>query len=320
MKLEQSDESYLFSTTNIPDVFFSEYLSQSSGDFIKVYLYILYLSKYNKDIKLNDLSKRLSLAFPIIQEAIKYWEALGAITKKGTGFIVNNIQEIELHKLYKPKVELSTEDIEKNEKNKLRASAIDTINNSFFQGLMSTSWYTNIGLWFDKYGFDEQVMVALFSYCFKRSAMHENYLSAVADTWSKNNVKTFNDLELYFQKQQEFQKIQNYIQKKLRISRPLTEFEQGYIEKWIVDYGYPLDVIELALKRTTARANFSFDSLDREISGWYDRNLKTTDEIQNFIVESKNQMKNKKELEKKVKSANFEQRQYDNLDTLYANN
>ena len=320
MKLEQSDESYLFSTTSIPDVFFSEYLSQSSGDFIKVYLYLVYLSKYNKDVKLNDLSKRLSLTFPIIQEAIAYWEAIGVITKKGTGFVINNLQEIELHKLYKPKVELSTEDIDRNEKNKFRASSIDTINNSFFKGLMTEFWYMKIGLWFDKYGFDEQVMVALFSYCYNRSAMHEKYMQAVADTWFKNNVKTFSDLELFFQKQQESQKIQNSIQKKLRMTRPLTEFEQGYIEKWTVDYGYPLDVINIALKRTTARANFSFDSLDREISDWHDRNLKTCDEIQNFIVESKNQMKNKKELEKKVKNANFEQRQYDNLDKLYANN
>ena len=51
MKLEQNDESLLFSTTKIPDIFFSEYLSQASGDFIKVYLYILFLSKYGKDIK-----------------------------------------------------------------------------------------------------------------------------------------------------------------------------------------------------------------------------------------------------------------------------
>ena len=56
MKLEQNEETSLFSTTNIPDIFFSEYLSQSTGDAIKVYLYILFLSKYGKDIKLNDLS------------------------------------------------------------------------------------------------------------------------------------------------------------------------------------------------------------------------------------------------------------------------
>ena len=59
MKLEQNDKSMLFSNTEIPDVFFSEYLSSANGDYIKVYLYILFLSKYDKDIKINDLSKKL---------------------------------------------------------------------------------------------------------------------------------------------------------------------------------------------------------------------------------------------------------------------
>ncbi len=59
MKLEQNDKSMLFSNTEIPDVFFSEYLSSANGDYIKVYLYILFLSKYDKDIKINDLSKNL---------------------------------------------------------------------------------------------------------------------------------------------------------------------------------------------------------------------------------------------------------------------
>ena len=44
------------------------------GDFIKVYLYILFLSKYNKDVNINDLSKKLSIQYPVIQEALKYWE------------------------------------------------------------------------------------------------------------------------------------------------------------------------------------------------------------------------------------------------------
>ena len=42
MKLEQNDKSMLFSNTEIPDVFFSEYLSSANGDYIKVYLYILF--------------------------------------------------------------------------------------------------------------------------------------------------------------------------------------------------------------------------------------------------------------------------------------
>ena len=55
MKLEQNEKPLLFSETLIPDVFFSEYLTQIPGDYIKIYLYMVFLSKYNKDIKINDL-------------------------------------------------------------------------------------------------------------------------------------------------------------------------------------------------------------------------------------------------------------------------
>ena len=61
MKLETSDKSILFSHTEISDVFFTEYLSQASGDYIKVYLCLVFLAKYDKDIKVNDLCKTLPL-------------------------------------------------------------------------------------------------------------------------------------------------------------------------------------------------------------------------------------------------------------------
>ena len=55
MKLVQSDTPLLFSETVIPDIFFAEYLPQMPANCVKVYLYIIFLSKYQKDIKLNDL-------------------------------------------------------------------------------------------------------------------------------------------------------------------------------------------------------------------------------------------------------------------------
>ena len=116
MKLEQKDTSFIFSTTQIPDIFFTEYLPCTNGDFIKVYLYMVFLSKYNKDIKVNGLSKSLNLPVKVIQDACSYLEEIGIITKKVNGYIVNNIQDIELRKLYSPKVTLSPKDIEQNAK------------------------------------------------------------------------------------------------------------------------------------------------------------------------------------------------------------
>ena len=273
MKLEQKDNALLFSSTNIPDVFFTEYFSQATGDAIKVYLYLLFLSKYDKEIKLNDLSKKLALPLPVIQDSIKYWEDLNVIIKKNTGYIINNLQEIELYNLYSPKVALSTDQIENNKKSMSRAKAIEDINNSFFQGIMSPAWYADINLWFNNYSFDEQVMIALFRYCFEKSALHKNYVRAVAEAWYQNNIKTFNDLDLYYEKQDKLNKLKKSVTKKLGLTRALTQYEEAYIEKWYLDYGYSLDVIDLALKKTTSKTNPSFDYIDKIMSDWNDRNL-----------------------------------------------
>lgn len=319
MKLEQNDKYFLFSNTPIPDVFFTEYLSQSSGDFIKVYLYLLFLSKYGKDIKITDLAKKLNLDFKIIQDAIKYWEEIGVITKKNSGYIITDLQEKELHNLYSPKLTSSPEEACKNSQNQYRAKAIEEINNSCFQGMMSPSWYNDIDLWFNKFHFDEQVMIALFNHCFQRSALHRNYVQAVAEAWYKNDIKNFTDLDNYYQKQEKMNVIKKSITKKLGFSRPLTQYESAYIEKWVIDYNYTLDIIEIALKRTTSKSNPNFDYLDKLLSDWHDRGFKTSTDILTFLDEMKKKTKEVKNLEKKTNYNNYDQRNYDNLDSFYAN-
>lgn len=320
MKLEQNDKSMLFSSTEIPDVFFSEYLSSANGDYIKVYLYILFLSKYDKDIKINDLSKKLALPLKVIQEAFKYWEDVGVLVKKHTGYILSNLQEIELLKLYSPKLTSSPEDIEKNSKNQYRAKAIENINNQFFQGIMSPSWYNDIDMWFKKYNFDEQVMLALFNYCFDHSALHRNYIQVVADSWYKNDIKSFSDLDKYYEKQEKISSVKKSIIKKLGLNRNLTVYEDAYVEKWAIEYGYSLEIIDIALRRTTSKTNINFEYLNKIISDWHDRNLKTVAEIQEYIKNSKEKQESIKDLKKQTNYNNSNQRVYNNFDNLYANN
>ena len=176
MKLEKSEKSLIFSSTEIPDVFFTEYMCEANGDYIKVYLCMVFLSKFDKDIKLNDLSKKLNIPLNNIQAALAFWEEKGVITKKMNGYILNDLQEI-------------------------------CINNMYFQGVMSPAWYSDIDLWFKKYEFDEQVMISLFDYCFNKSALHKNYVTAVADAWHKSNIKTYEDLEAYSSKQEKLAKM-----------------------------------------------------------------------------------------------------------------
>lgn len=211
-------------------IYFYRIYGSSNGDYIKVYLYIVFLAKYNKEIKINDLSKALNIPFKTIQEAIAYWEEQEILIKKNNGYIVVDLQERELNKLYSPKLTSSPENALSNAKNQYRAKAIEEINNSCFQGMMSPSWYSDIDLWFNKYGFDEQVMIALFRYCLERSALHRNYIQAVADGWHKNHIQNFTDLDNYYAKQEKLSLIKKQISKKLGLSRPLTQYESAYIE------------------------------------------------------------------------------------------
>ena len=113
-------------------------------------------------------------------------------------------------------------------------------------------------------------------------------------------------------------KIKKAIAKKLG-KQSLTQYEEAYIEKWVIDFGYDLNIIEIALKRTLFKANPTFEYFNNIITDWHDRNLKNPDEILAFIEQRNKQKKDTKKLEKQVAKASFDQRQYDNLAFLYAN-
>ncbi len=319
MKLEQKEKSLLFSETMLPDIFFSEYLSDLPGDYLKIYLYMVFLSKYHKEIKLNDLSKKLNIPLKIINDGIKHLEQNNLILKKTTGYIVIDLQEATLRNLYTPNLTMSKEKVEQTSKNKSRAKAIEHINNMYFQGIMGPSWYNDIDLWFKKYEFDEQVMIALFDHCYLRGALNRKYVQAVAESWASNKIKTWNELDQYFEKRENLNNYYKIIAKKLGKYGALTEYEQAYIENWVLNFGYDMSIIEIALKRTTLKQNPTFEYINHVITDWHDRNLKTANEVQAFLEQRKKQAKSAKELKSKVNKTNYEQRTYDNLDFLYAN-
>ena len=319
MKLEQNEKPLLFSETCIPDIFFSEHLSEIPGEYLKIYLYIIFLSKYGKDIKLNDLSKKLNIPLKSINEGLKFLEEHSLILKKTSGYILIDLQEQTLHNLYTPNLTESKEKVQQTAKNKSRANAIEHINNMYFQGIMGPSWYNDIDIWFRKYDFDEQVMIALFDYCYKRSALHRNYIQKVAEAWASNKIKTWNDLDIYYQQQESLNKIKKSIAKKLGKYNGLTQYEEAYIENWILNFGYQMNIIEIALKRTTLKQNSTFEYINTIITDWHERNLKTPEEVQAFLEQQKKQQKSAKQLKSKVSKANYEQRKYENLDFLYSN-
>ena len=125
MKFEQN-LSMLFSDLNLPEVFVSEYLCSANGDYVKIYIYCLFLCKYDSEISPLDLSKKLSLPLKTVELGLAYWEEQGILIKKNKIYELADLKKIEIDKLYKPKLTSSIEDaIEGNTKNILRTQVIN---------------------------------------------------------------------------------------------------------------------------------------------------------------------------------------------------
>ncbi len=324
--------SILYSDSPVPDIFISEYMPSLESDFVKVYIYCTFLSKHKKNLSSPDIAKKLELQTARVKEALVKLEEIGLITRSTNENVLNmvDLKEKEIKKLYRPKTTSTPDEAAlSSDRSKSRSKFISSINNAFFQGMMSPSWYMDIDAWFDKYQFEEDVMYALFRHCLDYKGLSRQYIMKVADNWHSKNIRNGFDLDKYSIEYQQLKDIRGKICKKLRKQGYLTEYEDAYVEKWVVEFGYDFEIIELALKRTTSAVNPSFEYINSILTDWHNKGYKTKDEILAAEGSKKTADALKKTADGKPagrsnaapQKGNFEQRKYEDeyFDKLFKN-
>lgn len=306
----------------VPDLFISNYMLGLDEHSLKLYLYMKFMAKNKIDIKEEQIAKKLGIGKVEYEKAIKQLETEELIIKLEDGFSFVDIKEQELNKTYIPKLKPKS-DGRKTAVEKKRIAAASAINETFFQGIMTLGWYVDISTLFEKYMFDEDVMIALFQYCQERNALRKNYVFKVAETWYKGNVKTFEQLENYLEEQDKVNKVKTKIKRILRITRNFTEYEEEYINKWINEYKYEFDVIELALKKTVQKmTNPTINYTNAIIANWHEKGFKNLQDVMEENSKVTKQMVSqakKSSSTSTLKHKNYEQRKYDDLESYYDN-
>ena len=320
----EANNSVLYSDTLIPDVFISEYLPSVEGDSLKVYVYLLYLSKHNKAATPWEMSRKINMDVEKVKEALEILENYGIVEKNEKKTVLVDLKEKEIKKIYRLKTtSMPGEAMENNAKNKKRNETIYAINEKFFQGLMSPSWYTDIDAWIERYKFDEDVMYTLLQHCYDHKGLAKHYIEKVAESWYSKGIKTSLDLDTYYMESQKIRDIRNKIVKKLKFNRMLTEYEEDMVEKWCSGFNYDFDIIEIVLKRTTGKTSPNFNYIHAVLTDWNSRGLKTKEEILQYSTNHFSKENNEKaKVDTKVPQyANFEQREYeeDEYEKFYAN-
>lgn len=312
----EDSKSLLYSDTAVSDIFISQYMPSMDSTSVKVYLYMLFLCKHNKKASTDEISKTLNLTLEDVKAALINLDNLEVVNWIEDKIQLNDLKDAEIKRMYRLKsISTPVQANENFEKNKSRNNTLSAINSKFFQGLMAPNWYLTIDNWFTIYKFDEDVMYTLFKYCHDNNTFHKSYIEAVASNWHRRGIQNFFDLEKYFEEMAQVRGIKGTIIKKLRLRRALTEYENEYVEKWVIEYKYSFDVIEIALKKTVGKTNPDFKYLNTVLTRWHELGLITAQEIMGYENSLSSQGQNpgntRKPAAKDSQRDNFEQRQYD---------
>lgn len=76
---------------------------------------------------------------------------------------------------------------------------------------------------------------------------------------------------------EEINKIEN------KLKRKLNSKENEYVNMWVNQYNYNFEIISIALYYSTNEENPNFKYLNCLIKDWYERGLKTKDDIVTMI-------------------------------------
>ncbi len=301
--------------TTIPDIFILDYMDKLKHIDLKVYMYIVYSSKFKSNVEDEKICKKLSITKDELSCSLDRLCVQELLMKNMEGYTVVNLKEEKIKKNYTPMLKEKIEN-EESEAERRRADMAEAVNESFFNGVMPYSWYKDIGDIFDKFKFDDDILIPLFQYCFERNALNRKYVYAVAETWFKNNVKTFDDLDAYQAKVSKMQNVISKISKALGLNREFTKYEKQYVDKWVNEYNYEFCIIEEALKKTVTKTNPSISYVNGILKNWFEKGYKTVEDIQN--EEKKTAPSTKiKDKNDSIKFKNLSASDFENLESFY---
>ncbi len=317
----QIDESrkLLLSDTMVPDIFITEYLPNLSGLAVKLYVYILLAARTGRHVTEQDLGRRLGADAGDIQSAIIELASRELLAIKDKGLDILDIKAAEIERTYRIKTASTPlEAAAASEKFSAREKLLADIAKTFFQGLMSPSWYGEIDSWFDRYAFEPEVIYALFQECARRNKLDSKaYIGKVAENWAGRGITTFNDLNAYFMAYDKISKASKKIGRKLR--KNMTEYDEEIVARWIEKLGFDFDIIEIALRKTTRLTNPNLAFIDRILEEWFAHQLRDVDAIKQYEAEkaarqssgSKMKPGTSQDADNKARNiGNFQQRQY----------
>lgn len=303
--------------TPINNVFIEKYMPNARGEFIKVYLLML---KHNISGELgvssSILASSLNLLESDIMNALNYWNDQGVVKLTQIDKMGNfNVEFSDLtDEPIKPKqpVDLLEALDSTNTKDMLKDIEM-LLARPLSPNEMST--YLN---WQREFRFSSELILILMEYCISKGKSDSRYIEKVALSWHDLKITTIEQAQNLIKKTEDkwlnIRKILTYLGiNNTDIMKP----QQDLIEKWLLIYKFPTEVIlkacDVCFERLS-RADFKY--IDGILTNWNKNDIKTLEDVALKDVKNTKNTKytknyNTNNEKAPLKFNNFEGREYD---------
>ena len=255
---EKSKDIFLLST-EIDNVFLSEYLPQAPANYVKVYLYGLFYCENDLDISDTKMAKVLGLSEAELDGAWSYWENLEIIKRDEDGNVIflnlrGTLKKTERYeKLNDESLKETFDEVEETLGRELTPREIKTI----------SSWVTDFDANLD-------VIRGAFEYCQERGKLNINYVEKVVMEWNARGLNRIKDIRDYLESTNERQGEYKKILSSLGFMRLATPAEKKLINKWIDEEGFELERILEACEKASFIQNPNLKYVNQILENWYE--------------------------------------------------
>lgn len=322
--------------TFISNVFLDFYMPSANGEFVKIYLYLLrHASQTKTFLDFTSVADALNCTEADIQRALRYWEKAGVLdlAKDSRGNLTGivfvplkaaapQMQEAAVSAASSDSGNLSLDKIQEL-KNKDEVRQILFIAEQYLGKTLSPTDMETLLYLYDEVHLCADLMEYLLEYCVSKGSTSMAYIKKVGLAWAEQGITTVNQAkeETNLYNRNYFTILRAF---GIKNRNPLDK-EIQYMNLWLNQYGFTLEIISEACSRTvlaTGKASFSY--ADSILESWFKQGVHHLSDIDSLDLnfQQKKSAKAKAAAPKpkapasKNRFNNFQQRNYNNMAEL----
>lgn len=314
--------------TVVSNIFIDQYMPHANGEFVKVYLYLQRCADTGREFSLSSIADVFEHTEKDIQRALAYWEKQKLLrlelSQDGTLISVTFLdfpstasQEVPVSAGSEaspaPEVSAPSRSRIAAAREQQDIKQLFFIAEQYLQRPLTSSEQSDFIYYYETLQFSTDLIEYLIEYCISKGSPNRHYMRKVALAWAEAGISTVMQA-----KQETTLHNRNYftIMNTFGIKgRNPAAPEQETMARWFDEYGFTLEIIVEACKRTIRQTHQpNFEYADKILEKWHQSGVTSMNDIEKLDLQRKNSQKKPTAKPQKASGNrfnNFSQREYD---------